>query len=72
MTVIQEPYEATKNAHALVVCTEWDEFKNYDYGRIFQNMYKPAFLFDGRGILDHQKLKEIGFRTYCIGKRLEE
>ena len=43
-------------AHAVVVCTEWDEFVTLDYNRIYNNMAKPAFLFDGRKILDHEKL----------------
>ena len=43
-------------AQAVVVCTEWDEFVTLDYDRIYNNMAKPAFLFDGRKILDHEKL----------------
>ena len=43
-------------AHAVVVCTEWDEFVTLDYNRIYNNMTKPAFLFDGRKILDHERL----------------
>ena len=43
-------------AHAVVVCTEWDEFVTLDYNRIYDNMAKPAFLFDGRKILDHERL----------------
>ena len=43
-------------AHAVVVCTEWDEFLTLDFNRIYLNMSKPAFLFDGRKILDHDKL----------------
>ncbi|KAL6069176.1 UDP-glucose 6-dehydrogenase [Balamuthia mandrillaris] len=61
--------EATKDAHAIVVCTEWDEFKTYDYGQIYEGMKKPAFMFDGRNILDQAALKEIGFHSFAIGKR---
>ena len=43
-------------AHAVVVCTEWDEFVTLDYNRIYNSMTKPAFLFDGRKILDHERL----------------
>lgn len=62
------PYEACKDAHAIAVLTEWDEFKSYDWQRIYDNMKKPAFIFDGRNILNQQKLKEIGFVVYMIGK----
>ena len=49
------------SAHAVVVCTEWDEFVTLDYSRIYQNMTKPAFLFDGRKILDHEALIKYYF-----------
>lgn len=63
-----DPYLVCKDAHAIAILTEWDEFKDYDWQRIYNNMKKPAFLFDGRNILDRQKLKEIGFVVYQIGR----
>ena len=51
--------------------TEWDEFKTYDWGEIYGVMQKPAFVFDGRLILDHDKLREIGFIVYALGKPIE-
>jgi UDPglucose 6-dehydrogenase len=60
--------EATHKAHAIAVLTEWDVFKTYDWESIYTNMYKPAFVFDGRNILDVQKLAAIGFQVKCIGK----
>ncbi|UNY99702.1 UDP-glucose 6-dehydrogenase [Zhouia spongiae] len=68
LKVHQDPYEACKGAHAIAVLTEWDAFKTYDWQKIYNNMQKPAFVFDGRGILDKQKLKEIGFVYYKIGE----
>ena len=68
ISIGQDPYEAAKGAHAIAVMTEWDEFKDYDYAKIYENMQKPAFIFDGRNILDHKKLKEIGFEVHAIGK----
>jgi len=70
VTVCTEPYEAVAKSHAFVVCTEWDEFKHLDFDRIYQSMLKPAFAFDGRLILDHKKLLEIGFQVEAIGKVL--
>jgi len=61
-------YAACDGAHAIAVLTEWDEFKTLDYEKIFKGMAKPAFLFDGRNILDHAKLREIGFEVHAIGK----
>ncbi len=63
-----DPYEACKDAHAVAVLTEWDEFKDYDWQKIYDHMMKPAFVFDGRNILDRQKLEKIGFKFYGIGK----
>ncbi|MGD9977578.1 MAG: UDP-glucose 6-dehydrogenase [Bacteroidales bacterium] len=68
LKVTRDPYEACLEAHAIAVVTEWDEFKAYDWQRIYDNMMKPAFIFDGRNILDHKKLIEIGFKVKAIGK----
>lgn len=68
VTVETDPYVATQQAHAIAIMTEWDCFKTYDYTRMYQQMHKPAFLFDGRNIVDHSALLEIGFRVHAIGK----
>lgn len=67
LTVEIDPYKATHGAHAIAILTEWDEFKDYDWKRIYDSMNKPAFLFDGRGILDKKSLENIGFVYYKIG-----
>jgi UDPglucose 6-dehydrogenase len=64
----EDPYKAAEGASAIAVVTEWDIYKDLDYEKIYQSMKKPAFIFDGRNILDHQKLFEIGFNVYPIGK----
>lgn len=66
--VHQEPYTAMENAHAIAILTEWDEFKSYDWGKIYQNMLKPAFLFDGRNLLDRKKIMDIGFEYTGVGR----
>ncbi|MGV1012126.1 MAG: UDP-glucose 6-dehydrogenase [Flavobacterium sp.] len=60
-------YEACSNAHAIAVLTEWDEFKTYDWQKIYDGMLKPAFVFDGRNLLDKNKLEKIGFVYQAIG-----
>ncbi|MGQ7853127.1 UDP-glucose 6-dehydrogenase [Pedobacter sp. WC2501] len=67
VTVFEDPYEACDGAHAIAVLTEWDEFKDYDWHRIYSKMLKPAKIFDGRNVLDHKSLKEIGFQVNGIG-----
>jgi UDPglucose 6-dehydrogenase len=64
----QDPYKAAENCHAIAVMTEWDHYLSLDYQQIFNNMVKPAFIFDGRNILDHDVLFDIGFNVYPIGK----
>lgn len=61
------PYEVCKKAHAIAILTEWDEFKTYDWQKIYDSMSKPAFVFDGRNLLDKQKMKEIGFVYSAVG-----
>jgi UDPglucose 6-dehydrogenase len=64
---VEDPYEACEGAHAIAVLTEWDEFKSYDWKKIYDNMNKPAFIFDGRNLLDKEALTEIGFKYQAIG-----
>lgn len=64
----KDPYAAAAGAHALAILTEWDTYKSLDYQRIYDAMEKPAFLFDGRNMLDHTALHNIGFEVYSIGK----
>lgn len=65
---IEDPYMAAQGADAIAVCTEWDEYKKLDYSKIFAAMRKPAFIFDGRNILDHQELFAIGFNVFPLGQ----
>ncbi|MDQ8201999.1 UDP-glucose 6-dehydrogenase [Pelagicoccus sp. SDUM812003] len=65
----EDPYEAAKGAHGLAILTEWDAFKDLDYQKIYDSMMKPAFIFDGRNILDHEKLRQIGFQVFAIGRK---
>ena len=68
VTVHNDPYEAMKAAHATAILTEWDEFKTYDWNKVYTDMLKPAFVFDGRNIVPEEKLIGIGFDIQCIGK----
>lgn len=67
VTASDDPYQAVAAAHAIAVLTEWDEFKGYDWQRIYNSMQKPAFVFDGRNVLDKKKLTDIGFVYLSIG-----
>lgn len=68
VTICDSCEEAASEAHGVAVLTEWDEFKTADFSMILGNMYKPAFLFDGRNILDHAALRDQGFEVYAIGQ----
>lgn len=67
VVTFDDPYQSCKNAHAIAVLTEWDEFTNYDWQKIYDSMQKPAFVFDGRNILDKVALEKIGFLYQAIG-----
>ena len=68
ISFIEDPYYAAAGCHALAIMTDWNLYKKLDYKKIYNSMVKPAFLFDGRNIIDHQKCYEIGFNVYPIGK----
>lgn len=68
VTYEPDPYKAAENSYAIAIMTEWELYKTLDYEKIYQSMVKPAFIFDGRNILDHEKLFEIGFNVYPLGK----
>ncbi|GMH59255.1 hypothetical protein TL16_g02790, partial [Triparma laevis f. inornata] len=68
ITTSPSAYDACDGAHAIAILTEWDEFKTLDYQRIYEKMSKPAFIFDGRNIVDQAALRKIGFEVYAIGK----
>lgn len=63
-----DPYKAAEGSHAVAVLTEWDIYRDLDYERIGRSMEKPSFIFDGRNILDHRRLFEMGFNVFAIGK----
>ncbi|MBF6640270.1 UDP-glucose 6-dehydrogenase [Flavobacterium sp. J49] len=67
ISTFDNPYAACENAHAVAILTEWDEFNTYDWEKIYDSMLKPAFVFDGRNLLDGEKMKAIGFVYQSIG-----
>ncbi|WP_428231348.1 UDP-glucose 6-dehydrogenase [Flavobacterium sp.] len=67
LAIFDDAYEACKGAHAVAILTEWDEFINYDWQKIYESMHKPAFVFDGRNILNAKELESIGFIYKGIG-----
>jgi UDPglucose 6-dehydrogenase len=68
VTFEPDPYAAAQGAHAIALATEWPQFAELDYAAIYETMVHPAFVFDGRNILDHKALHAIGFNVYAIGK----
>lgn len=66
--VVNDPYFACNDAHAVAVLTEWDAFKTLDWQNIYEKMYKPAFVFDGRNLLDANEMNSLGFQFYSIGR----
>ncbi len=67
VTFAESCSDASRDAHAIAILTEWDEFAEVDFDAIYHHMKKPAFVFDGRNKLKHLKLAEKGFDYYGIG-----
>ena len=70
--ICSDPSQTFEGAQAIVALTEWDEFNDIDFEAAYQAMQKPAWIFDGRNILDQKKLAEIGFKIRSIGKPNED
>ncbi|WP_430936208.1 nucleotide sugar dehydrogenase [Saccharicrinis sp. 156] len=68
VTLHENVYQAMDSAHAIAVLTEWDEFKTYDWKKVYDAMLRPAFVFDGRNILNKEALLELGFDVFNIGR----
>jgi UDPglucose 6-dehydrogenase len=66
ITLVDEPYEALDNADALLLVTEWSEFKLPDFDVVASKM-KTKMVFDGRNVYDKEDMRELGFEYYCIG-----
>lgn len=66
VTISPSAFEASKNADAIVIATEWKEFKEIDWEEIYKHVNKPAFVFDGRLLVDAEKLTKIGFKVSCL------
>ncbi|HRN99798.1 MAG TPA: UDP binding domain-containing protein, partial [Flavobacterium sp.] len=62
-----DAYQACNGAHAIAILTEWDEFRDLDWQKIYDHMQKPAFVFDGRNLLDANKMANLGFVYQSIG-----
>ena len=68
LELLESPYEAAQGAHALAIMTEWELYRSLDWEKIYASMEKPAFVFDGRNLLDHERLFKIGFNVYPLGR----
>ena len=68
LKVVKDPIAVCQDAHAIAILTEWDEIRTYDWETIYSKMLKPAFVFDGRRLLDHKTMEKIGFKFYKIGQ----
>ncbi|RPI93404.1 MAG: UDP-glucose/GDP-mannose dehydrogenase family protein [Spirochaetales bacterium] len=60
-------YDALEGADALLLLTEWNQFRRPDYDRM-KSLLKQPLIFDGRNQYDPAKMKELGFTYYCIGR----
>ena len=66
---IEEPFLNISEYNIIAIMTEWDEFKDYDWEKIYKKTKKPAYIFDGRNILEIEKIKKIGFNYIGLGRK---
>jgi UDPglucose 6-dehydrogenase len=68
ISYVKSPYEAVKEANALLIITEWDEFKEMDLKKIKEVMDNPIII-DGRNVYDPSEVRKLGFEYYSIGRQ---
>lgn len=68
VSVYNTPLDCITNTNVIAILTEWDEFKDYDWIKIYNKMIKPAYIYDGRNILDKEKIESIGFNYIGLGR----
>jgi len=68
LSFTEDPYQAARGADAIALLTDWREYRELDYDRIHAGMARPPFLFDGRNLLDAERLHDVGFNVYAIGR----
>jgi UDPglucose 6-dehydrogenase len=66
---IEDPISNISDYNLIAIMTEWDEFKNYDWNKIYSHIKKPAYIYDGRNILDIKKINKIGFNYIGLGRK---
>ena len=66
---IEEPFLNVSEYNIIAIMTEWDEFKDYDWEKIYKRTIKPTYIFDGRNILEIEKIKKIGFNYIGLGRK---
>ena len=66
--IVKHSSQAIEDAHAVAVLTEWDEFISINWEEQYAKMKKPAFVFDGRNILERERLTHIGYQLFQLGK----
>jgi UDPglucose 6-dehydrogenase len=68
ITFEEDPYKAAFGCDAIAILTEWKMYSELDYEKVYETMVKPAFIFDGRNILNHKAVFEMGFNVFPIGR----
>ncbi len=68
VNIINDPFLNISNYNSIAIMTEWDEFKNFDWEAVYKKIKKPAFIFDGRNILNLDLINKIGFNYFGLGR----
>jgi UDPglucose 6-dehydrogenase len=67
IALADQNYDALKNADALIIATEWNEFREPDFNRMRKLMKTPV-IFDGRNIYSPEQMQSLGFTYYSVGR----
>jgi len=67
LNCVPDAYQAAHSADALLIVTEWEEFRNLDWKRIHDSMARPLIV-DGRNLLSPEKMTSLGFEYQSVGR----
>jgi UDPglucose 6-dehydrogenase len=68
ISLVEKPYDALNQADALLIATEWPEYRTPDFDEMTKRM-KSRVIFDGRNVYDLDQINELGFTYYSVGRK---
>ena len=66
-----DPYDAIKGVQVTIIMTDWNEFQNLDWEKIYKSMENPKIIFDGKNFLNQKLIQDLGFEYFAVGRKIK-